>query len=140
MEFKYIIKIVIIIFIFISFVSLLSSITYKLSKVMTQNNQLLEVVTIEGLTTLDSHVIVNKSDAFCETHRGSSGALDESCGKLTNNNCNSTSCCVWTSDEKCRAGGAPGPTFNTDSNGKTKSLDYYYFQNKCYGPGCSKVV
>jgi len=140
MEFKYIIKFVIIIFIFISFVSLLSSITYKLSKVMTQNNQLLEVVTIEGLTTPDSHVIVNKSDAFCETHRGSSGALDESCGKLTNNNCNSTSCCVWTSDEKCHAGGARGPTFNTDSNGKTEVLDYYYFQNKCYGAGCSKVV
>lgn len=132
MEFKYIIKIVIIIFIFISLkLLLLSLIAHKLIDVPSQ---------IEGLTTPDSPVIVNKSDAFCETHRGSSGALDESCGKLTNNNCNSTSCCVWTSDEKCHAGGARGPTFNTDSNGKTEVLDYYYFQNKCYGAGCSKVV
>ena len=79
---------------------------------------------------------MNKSDAFCESHRGSSGALDDSCGKLTQTNCNTTSCCIWTSDEKCVAGSAKGATFNSDAKGKTIPLDYYYFQNKCYGPKC----
>lgn len=79
---------------------------------------------------------MNKSDAFCESHRGSSGALDDECGKLTKTNCNTTSCCVWTSDNKCVAGGQSGPTFNSDAKGKTKQLDYYYFQNKCYGSKC----
>jgi hypothetical protein len=36
------------------------------------------------------------------------------------------------------AGGARGPTFNTDENGKTNNLDYYYYQNKCYGAKCKK--
>lgn len=105
-----------------------------------QTKKLIEVVTIEGLTAPDTSIIVDKSAAFCETHRGSSGALDESCKKLTKNNCNSTSCCVFTSDDKCLAGGAQGPTFNSDSNGKTKPLDYYYFQGKCYGNNCPKVA
>ena len=127
MDFRYIIKNIVIIFIVVSFILLISS-----------NNIILEDNTIEGF--YDTSIIVNKSGAFCELHRGSSGALDKSCGKLTNTNCNSTSCCVWTSDEKCHAGGAQGPTFNTESNGKTKSHDYYYFQKKCYGTGCPTVV
>jgi len=94
---------------------------------------------VESLKTIDAtSITMNKNDAFCETHRGSSGNLDNSCGKLTRNNCNSTSCCVWKSDNKCSAGTVKGPTFNTDSNGKTKQLDYYYFQNKCYGDKCPK--
>jgi hypothetical protein len=84
----------------------------------------------------DNPIMINKSDAFCESHRGSSGALDDACGKLTQTNCGSTSCCVWTSDNKCVAGGQGGPTFNSDAKGKTKQLDYYYFQNKCYGDKC----
>ena len=79
---------------------------------------------------------MNKNDAFCESHRGSSGTLDESCGKLTQSNCKSTSCCVLTSDDKCKAGDINGPIFNSDSNGKTKQIDYYYNNNKCYGEKC----
>jgi hypothetical protein len=99
----------------------------------------LQVVTIEGLSNANPNtsIIANKNDSFCEYHRGSSHVLEESCGKLTQRNCNSTSCCVWTSNDKCVAGKATGPTFNTDDNGKTKNLDYYYYQNKCYGPKCS---
>lgn len=77
-------------------------------------------------------LMMDKSNAFCETHLGSSGSLDESCNKLTRDNCNETSCCVWTNKQKCVAGNADGPTFNSNSNG----LDYYYFQGKCYGNGC----
>lgn len=93
----------------------------------------------EGLTNssvIDTSIISNKNDAFCEHHRGSSHILEQSCGKLTQGNCNSTSCCVWTSNNKCVAGNANGATFNTDKNGKTNALDYYYYKNKCYGPKC----
>ena len=86
----------------------------------------------------DTSIIMNKSDAFCEYHRGNSGVLETSCEKLTQKNCNSTSCCVWACPGKCLAGGAGGPTFNTNKNGKTNDLDYYYFQGKCFGKGCSE--
>jgi hypothetical protein len=80
---------------------------------------------------------MNKNDAFCENKNISGGgSLEQSCKKLTKNNCNSTSCCVWTSENKCTSGNINGPIFNTNSNGKTIELDYYYFKNKCYGKNC----
>ena len=129
MDQKYILKIFIMVFLIFALIVFINSIVTK---------NLLQVVTLEGLTNsdVDTNIIMNKSDAFCENHLGSSGTLDESCGKLTQDNCNTTSCCVWTSTNKCMAGNETGPTFNTDSNGKTKDLDYYYFQNKCYGAKC----
>ena len=83
-----------------------------------------------------SDIIINKFDSFCQAHSSSSITLDRKCNQLSSKNCNSTSCCVWTSNNKCTAGKSDGPTFNTDNNGKTKELDYYYYQNKCYGNGC----
>jgi hypothetical protein len=81
-------------------------------------------------------LLMNINDAFCESHRGSSDILEKSCGSLTENNCKNTSCCVFTSNSTCVAGGKNGPTFNTDKNGKTNVLDYYYNLNKCYGNKC----
>lgn len=129
MNFKYILKIFIVVSVILFLISFINSIGLNLNAK--------KLLTMEGLKNPpDTSIIVNKSDAFCEIHSGSSGTLDKSCGKLTKNNCNSTSCCVWTSNNKCVAGGAGGPTFNTDSNGKTKELGYYYFQNKCHGTKC----
>jgi hypothetical protein len=126
MDLKYILKIFII----------LSLIIFIILVGLNLNQQ-----AIEGLVNFqDTSIIINKSDAFCESHRGSSGTLDKSCGKLTKNNCNSTTCCVFKSNNKCVAGGKNGPTFNTHSNGKTKEIDYYYFLNKCYGINCPKYV
>uniref|UniRef100_A0A6C0LMS5 Uncharacterized protein n=1 Tax=viral metagenome TaxID=1070528 RepID=A0A6C0LMS5_9ZZZZ len=79
----------------------------------------------------------NKHDAFCNTNVGNSNTLNKNCSRLTSDHCKSTSCCVFTSDDKCVAGGEDGATFNT-ANGKTKKLDYYYFENKCYGEKCPK--
>ncbi len=126
---KYVLKIFIVVFLIFALIVFVNSVGSK---------KLLQVVTLEGLTNseLDTNIIMNKNDAFCESNRGSSGTLEDSCGKLTQDNCNTTSCCVWTSNNKCMAGNETGPTFNTDSNGKTKDLDYYYFQNKCYGAKC----
>jgi hypothetical protein len=99
--------------------------------------KLLQVVTIEGLQNPpDTSIVMNKSDAFCEKHRGSSGSLNDECAKLTDKNCGATSCCVLVNGKKCAAGNADGPTFNTDSDGKTKNLDFYYYQSKCYGSKC----
>ena len=115
---KYISKYVMFIFLFLSIFYILISSCFKK----------------EGF---DTSIIMNKGDAFCENLRGSSHILEEKCGNLSQNNCNSTSCCIWTSDNKCVAGNATGAKFNTNDNGKTQALNYYYFQNKCYGSGCS---
>ena len=72
--------------------------------------------------------------AFCESYRGSSAQLNTECGRLTQKNCNETSCCVF-ANNKCVAGSANGPTYNTDNNGNT-TTSYYYFQNQCYGSNC----
>ena len=140
MDLKYLLKVFIIAFLILSLLILVN--TYRLN--IDDNKRpkkLLQVVTMEafGNSIPETDIIMNKSDAFCESHRGSSGDLDKSCEKLTKNNCNSTSCCVWTSNNKCTAGNERGPVFNTHKNGKTKSLDYYYFQNKCYGDSCPSV-
>jgi len=84
-----------------------------------------------------STISTDKTSAFCNANVGNVNILNQQCMQLTPNNCKSTSCCVWTSNQQCLAGKADGPTFNTDNNGKTKKLDYYYFENKCYGEKCS---
>lgn len=101
-----------------------------------RSKKLLQVITIEGL----ENSIKTGADAFCESYKGSSGNLNSACSKLTNKNCNATSCCILTSDKKCVAGNEDGPTYNTDDNGKTINLDYYYYQNKCYGSDCPDKI
>jgi cytoskeletal protein RodZ len=71
-------------------------------------------------------------DDFCKSN---SASLKESCTKLTKKNCNSTSCCVILNGKKCVAGNQDGPTFKTES-GEDITVDYYYYQNKCYGNSC----
>jgi hypothetical protein len=141
-DLKFWLNVFIVVFLFFAFGVFINSIGLQLNA-KPPPKKLLQVVTIEGLTNNNNNetkdntsIIVNKSDAFCQHHTGSSHILENSCGKLTQGNCNTTSCCVWTSNNKCVAGKAKGPTFNTDDNGKTKNLDYYYYQNKCYGSKC----
>ena len=80
----------------------------------------------------DMFIDMSISTDFCKSNLGS---LKESCSKLTNNNCNMTSCCVVVNGKKCAAGSKNGPTYKTES-GKNLNIDYYYYQNKCYGDGC----
>jgi len=102
-----------------------------------QPKRLLQVVTIEGLGNLNTSLTTNKGDAFCESHKGNSNILNKSCNNLSHKNCNATSCCIMTSNNKCVAGNKDGPIFNSDKKGKTINLDYYYYQNKCYGNKCT---
>ena len=126
MNVKFILKVFFIVIFILFFMISINAIRLTMHDI-SKSNKLL--VTSEGF---DTPLMMDKSNAFCETHLGSSGTLNESCGKLTKDNCNETSCCNWTSNQKCVAGGQDGPTFNSNSN----DLDYYYFQGKCYGNGC----
>ena len=143
-DFIFVLKIFIVILVFFSLIVFVNFLSANLNLIQVQDKNL-QLLTIEGLTTEstlkqsvkpDTSIIQSKNDAFCEHYRGSSHILEQSCKKLTQDNCNSTSCCIWTSNNKCVAGKANGPTFNTDKNGKTNNLDYYYYQNKCYGSKC----
>ena len=93
--------------------------------------KLLQVVTMEGF---DGSTMPTGATAFCESYKGTSAQLNTECGRLTQKNCNETSCCVFTNN-KCVAGSANGPTYNTDNNGNTNTSSYY-FQNQCYGSNC----
>ena len=130
MEVKYILKIFIVVFLILSLIAFINTIGLNLDEPEIPK-KLLHVVTIEGL---DNQMPTSGSKAFCDMHTGFD--LEKSCNSLTKYNCGLTSCCVYTSDNKCKAGNKSGPTFNTDNNGKTNQLDYYYYQNKCYGNTC----
>ena len=101
------------------------------------NKKVVQVVNIEALQNNQSgapntSINLNPVSDFCKT---SSASLKESCGKLTKKNCNSTSCCIVLNGETCVAGNQDGPTFKTNS-GEDINVDYYYYQNKCYGNSC----
>ena len=105
--------------------------------------KLVQVVNIEALKNNikdktnkveppNTSINLNPVSDFCKS---SSSSLKESCSKLTKKNCNSTSCCIMLNGEKCVAGNQDGPTFKTNS-GEDITVDYYYYQNKCYGDKC----
>jgi hypothetical protein len=107
------------------------------------NKKVVQVVNIEALKNNikdktdkveppNTSINLNPVSDFCKS---SSSSLKESCAKLTKKNCNSTSCCIMLNGEKCVAGNQDGPTFKTNS-GEDITVDYYYYQNKCYGDSC----
>lgn len=84
-------------------------------------------------------VVEGYEDAFCSHYKGKSAELNKQCAKLTEKNCKSTTCCVYAmmnGQEGCYAGDEHGPTFRFDGEGKTNNIDYYYYNNKCYGTKC----
>jgi len=73
---------------------------------------------------------------FCKSHLGKPAELETECGKLSKNSCTATACCVWASMnsvESCMSGNRHGPIFKHGAAGAPKTLDYYYFENKCNG-------
>ena len=118
MDFKYLLKIFFIDLIILSIIIFIKSIGINIADLQNEPEvpkKLLHVVTIEGL---ENPLKTNISQAFCSSKKGFE--LEKACNNLTNYNCNLTSCCVWNSDNKCKAGNVNGPTFNSNSNGKTK--------------------
>ena len=99
------------------------------------NKKVVQVVNIEALKNnndTDTSIDLNPISDFCKS---GSDSLKTSCGKLTKKNCNSTTCCIMLNGKKCVAGNEDGPTFKTES-GEDINIDYYYYQNKCYGNSC----
>ena len=107
-----------------------------------QNKKLIKVGVMEAMDKMsntdlignlhdDSSTSIKMDPAgdFCSTHTGSSHTLIESCGKLTTQNFNLTSCCVVLNGKKCVPGNKDGPTFKT-LKGEPIEIDYYYYQNK----------
>jgi len=73
---------------------------------------------------------------FCKSHLGKPAELETECGKMSKHSCTATSCCVWArmnSAESCVSGNRHGPIFKHETSGAPKTLDYYYFENKCSG-------
>lgn len=128
MDLKYILKLFIYVFLIFSLIVFVNSIGLNLNP-DDQTKQLTTVIEMEAFQDF------NPAKAFCETNKGAD--LEKSCNGLTKNNCGKTSCCIWTNENKCVAGGASGALFNSDANGKTKQLDYYFYEGKCYGDKCS---
>ena len=95
MDIKYILKIFIVVFLILSLIAFINSIGLNLNEPDVPK-KLLKVVTIEGLTPA-----LSSSTAFCDVNKGYT--LEQSCNKLTKYNCGLTSCCVYTSDNKCKA-------------------------------------
>jgi hypothetical protein len=141
MDYKYLLKILIIVFIIFSLIIFINSIGLNLNEPI-YSKKLTNVITMEGLEnnkifndlTSSDPLTTNSSKAFCQVNKGAQ--QEKSCNALTNYNCNLTSCCIWTSDNKCKAGNASGALFGSNSKGKTIPLDYYFFQNQCYGQNC----
>lgn len=73
---------------------------------------------------------------FCKWHLEKPAELETECGKLSKHHCKATSCCVWArmnSAESCVSGNRHGPIFKHETSGAPKTLDHYYFENKCNG-------
>jgi len=136
MNVKYILKLFLMFVILFGFILLIPGLNAMINNNNNKNKNT-ATLTLEAMNSMGTdEEILSSANAFCEHHRGKSGVLNTECGKLTEQNCNATSCCGWTSPGKCVAGGPKGPIYNTDENGKTKELDSYSFQNKCSGPKC----
>ena len=132
-------------YILITFIVLISILIFiNLNNIIfdsSQNKKIIKVGVMEAMGNEEDPMVHLKDDSssttikmdpagdFCKTHTGSSHTLIESCGKLTDQNCNSTSCCVMLNGKKCVPGNKDGPTFKT-LKGEPIEIDYYYYQNK----------
>jgi len=104
-------------------------------------SKLIQQVTVEtfdndehtsSITKELDNLKLSPSDSFCQSHLGNSAKLEQSCGQLTQDGCQQTTCCVWTKStnntEKCMAGDKNGPTY-TDN---LKTLSAYFWQGTKY--------
>ena len=102
-----------------------------------EDKTLEKVVTVEKFT----ENMKNRYENFCKQYLGKTHELNDKCKEFTKESCMDSSCCVYTkmnNKEKCFAGNKHGPVYKRDNEGKTHDIDYYYYQNVCYGNGCPK--
>jgi len=100
------------------------------------NNPNSRTVVIEAFESDSDSFDSRLKAGFCKSHLGKPAELETECSKLSKDTCMSTSCCTWAkmdSTESCVSGNNQGPIFNHNPDGSPKTLDYYYFENKCKG-------
>ena len=106
-------------------------------------SKLVQQVTVETLDNMNGTLMqdseenienlkLNPVESFCESYLGNSLELDKACSELTEGNCATTKCCVYTGN-KCVAGDKDGPTYKTDKDGKLITIDSYYYLGKRQG-------
>lgn len=84
----------------------------------------------------DKHLVKDKEfhNAFCKVHEIDHEKLEEQCNKLDKGSCNMTRCCVWVNENNnkniCSAGDNFGPIY-LGTEKKPKTINYYYYKNKC---------
>jgi hypothetical protein len=103
-------------------------------------SKLVQQVIVETLDTMDNSLLdeninLNPVQSFCESYLGNSIELEGACNDLTESNCATAKCCVYTG-EKCVAGNKDGPKYKTDNDGKLLTIDSYYYLGKCCGVSC----
>jgi hypothetical protein len=94
-------------------------------------SKLVQEVTIETFATESDfkiNDIMSSASSFCESHLGNSNETETDCGKLTEDNCALTKCCVYVKPlNKCKGGSQDGPTFKKDADGNLITMDSYYY-------------
>ena len=126
-------QIVTFVVIIIGFLVLLAMIGVNLNQQVTHN--ISKIVTVETFDSPTSQF----SDSFCQKNSTQPDKLEEGCNQLTENSCNSTSCCVWAKQNenyKCVAGNHRGPTYRTDDSGNKLNVDHFFHKNTCKGSNC----
>jgi hypothetical protein len=113
---KYVIKIILIFFIIFSLIIFMRMFYINLNDIVIPK-KLLNVITIEALQNNDKPILMKGNVSFCNNYNGYN--LEMACNKLTQNNCNSTKCCIWSNENKCKSGDETGLLFNSNKNGKT---------------------
>jgi hypothetical protein len=115
--------IIMIVVIFLTLLTLFSILGVTFTSV--EDKHIQKVVTIESFDS-------DFSDGLCEKHSDEPHEIEEKCKALTEDNCNSTSCCVWLNGEKCVSGNRHGPTYHTDGD-KDIDVSYFHHKNTCTG-------
>ena len=141
MDIEFLTENYIFIFLFVIFVFIfliISQLTWNFNPTTNPPKLIQEVIveTMENIEIEASKLNINPSSGFCESHLGKSADLETSCNRLTKKRCTQTNCCVFTSNNKCSAGNINGPTYKKDKNGELITMDYYYYQDKCFGKNC----
>lgn len=142
-------------YIFISFIMILFTLLVIINNVQ-QNAICFKTPTVETMETMEttdlhitdtSNYVVNSiintpATSFCNSYLGNSAEIEPACNNLTQQHCNQTSCCVFSTNNnnihgkrisKCVAGDIQGPTYKTDLSGTNIPTETYYFKGKRYG-------
>ena len=97
-----------------------------------------DTIYFSKLTGLGYQTPIHGTDSqwggFCSYNKNFPDKIEEKCGKLDNDTCATTSCCVLLGGAKCVAGDQNGPRNKATYNDPNiKRRDKYFFEGKCYG-------